>query len=132
MTEIWKDIAGYEGLYQVSNLGSVKSIDRKVFGKEHLFVQFKKGKIKKAHLSGKGYLKVVLYKENKPKRCYVHRLVAETFLNNPNNLPQVNHKDENKLNNNVSNLEWCTNKYNCNYGTKNERMINTRLKNKTL
>lgn len=100
MKEIWKDIEDYEGLYQVSNLGNVRSLN---YNGTH--------KIKEmAHqLMRKGYLRVHLSKNNKSKRISIHRLVAETFIPNPNNLPQVNHIDGNKQNNCVSNLEWCTN-----------------------
>ena len=107
--EEWKDIEGYEGMYQVSNQGRVKSLK---FGKE---------KIRKCREMSNGYLVVGLCKEGKRTDKLVHRLVAEAFLPNPNNLPQVNHKDENPSNNNVENLEWCTPKYNCNYGTRNQR-----------
>ena len=105
--EIWKDIKGYEGLYQVSNLGRVKSLPRKNHPKEEF---------RNLSPDSKGYLRVNLFKNNKGKTHKVHRLVAEAFIPNPNNYPQVNHKDENKANNNVDNLEWCTNKYNVNYG----------------
>lgn len=107
--EIWKDIEGYEGLYQVSNLGRVKSL---YLGKERIL---KPGK----HRCG--YLCVALCKDGKMKTYKVHRLVAINFIQNSLNLPQVNHKDENKENNCVWNLEWCDNKYNSNYGTRNER-----------
>lgn len=108
--EIWKDIEGYEGLYQVSNEGRVKSFWS---GKE---------KILKQH-NCKGYLEVGLYKkEDKQKYKLIHRLVAETFIPNPNNLPQINHKDENKTNNSVDNLEWCSRSYNINYGSRNEKV----------
>lgn len=115
--EIWKDIKGYEGLYQVSNLGNIKSLDR--------FVVYSGGELKlhkskniKQNPNQQGYLTMTLSKNNCKKSFRVNRLVAETFIPNPLNLPQVNHKDENKLNNNVENLEWCTAKYNCNYGNR--------------
>ena len=105
MEEIWKDIEGYEGLYKISNMGRVKSIK---FNKEKiLFLQKDKY----------GYLRVGLRKMGKLKNYFVHRLVAEAFIPNPNNLPIVNHKDENKQNNCVENLEWCTVKYNNSYAT---------------
>lgn len=114
MEEIWKDIKGYEGLYQVSTLGRVKSIS---YGKEKILVLTPRtGSNKRKEV------KVTLCKNGKRKYFLVHRLVAEAFIPNPNNVPQVNHKDENSINNIVTNLEWCTSKYNCNYGTRNERL----------
>ena len=110
MNEIWKDIDGYEGLYQVSNLGQVKSI-RDKYGNYREKI-LKQGKRKD------GYLYVNLYKEGKRKYNLVHRLVANAFIPNPNGYTCVNHKDENPLNNCVSNLEWCTHKYNINYGSR--------------
>jgi len=101
MKETWKDIPNYEGLYQVSNLGKVKSL---LFNKE---------KILKTRLSTKGYELINL----KGKTFRVHTLVANTFLSNPNNYKEVNHKNERKADNNVDNLEWCSRKYNCNYGS---------------
>ena len=111
MKEIWKDIKGYEKLYQVSNLGNVRRI-------KFINNRTQKDKIKMLKLikDKKGYLKINLWKNNKSKMFLVHRIVAETFILNPNNLPQVNHKDENKSNNCVENLEWCSQKYNNNYG----------------
>ena len=106
--EIWKDIDGYEGLYRVSNLGRVKSLKQ---GKEKILKQ----------VLVNNYLAISLYKNNEKKLCKVHRLVCQTFLLNPQNLPQVNHKDENKTNNKVDNLEWCDVKYNNNYGTRTQR-----------
>lgn len=113
MVEIWRDIEGYENLYQVSNLGRVKSLNYNHTGKE---------KIMKAK-KDKGYLRVQLYKDGKPKFYSVHRLVATSFLPNPNNLSQVNHIDEDKSNNIVDNLEWCSAKYNSNYGTRIQRIV---------
>lgn len=107
--EEWRDIKGYEGDYQVSSYGRIKSLK---WGKE---------KILKLRKDKKGYTVVTLSKNSKTILKKVHRLVAETFMPNPNNYPQVNHKDENKSNNNINNLEWCTNEYNRNYGTRNDR-----------
>lgn len=135
LNEIWKDINGYEGLYQVSNFGQVKSVSR---------IDFNGHKIKQRILKcalNKGYLSVVLFKNGIPTNFKIHRLVAKAFLPNPYNLPCVNHKDENKTNNIVlinedgsidyekSNLEWCTHKYNSNYGTRNIKIsLNTKGK----
>lgn len=115
-TEIWKDIKGYEGLYQISNLGRVKSL---YFNKELLL---------KLRLTGRGYYQIDLQKNKNITHALVHRLVAEAFVSNLDNLPCVNHKDENKLNNNASNLEWCTQKYNIHYGTGLQRRIITQYK----
>ena len=118
--EEWRDVIGYEGLYQVSNLGNVKSLERTVWnGKGYRVI--KEG-ILKAGKNGRGYLYVILFKGGKSKPCTVHRLVAEAFLENPENLPDVNHKDENKENNCVENLEWVSHEYNCNHGTRNRRI----------
>ena len=111
MKEIWKDIKGYESLYRVSNLGRVKSLERKRKTKNNNMAIVKE-RILKHKIDKYGYCSVSLSKEGKLYYYTVHRLVAQAFIPNPNNLPQVNHKDENKLNNCVDNLEWCTNKYN--------------------
>ena len=105
--EVWKPIKGYEGLYEVSNLGNVKSLPRKSTCKNE--------RILKPCVDLKGYLEVVLSKNSKHKTYRIHRLVADTFIPNINNQPMVNHKDENKMNNQVSNLEWCDNKHNIRY-----------------
>jgi hypothetical protein len=103
MQEIWKDIKGYEGLYQVSNLGRVKSL---LF--HNNVVTKKREKILAQRISNSGYLMVGLNKNSKGKKLYVHRLVAEAFVENPLCKKEVNHKDGNKLNNNANNLEFCT------------------------
>lgn len=122
MQEIWKDIKDYEGFYQVSNLGNVKSLERKVNSKikNNSFV-IKKEKILKKTINKKGYEMAHLSKKSKTKNKQVHRLVAEAFIPNPDNLPEVNHKDENPLNNNINNLEWCDRKHNINWGTRTQR-----------
>lgn len=119
MEEIWKDIRNYEGLYQVSNLGRVKTLDRYI--KDNRCVRFIKGRLIKPSIGKGGYKYVKLHTNGSYKTYAVHRLVAFAFIPNPNNLPQVNHKDENPSNNNVDNLEWCTAEYNVNYGTRTKR-----------
>lgn len=109
MTEVYKKIEGYSN-YEVSNLGNVRSLN------------YNKIKILKPIIKPNGYLHVALSKNGKVKYFLVHRLVAEAFIPNLNNLPQVNHKDENPLNNCVTNLEYCTQKYNCNYGNRNKKI----------
>ena len=120
--EIWKPIKNYEGLYEVSNLGRIKGVTRYVKGKVGYRIQ--KEKIRKCEVSSNGYLHVLLCKNGKYTTHNVHRLVAGAFIPNPDNLPEINHKDENKENNCVDNLEWCTRKYNMNYGTTQSRIHN--------
>ena len=102
MNEIYKDIQGYEDKYQISNLGNVYSLIT--------------NKILKPRLTLDGYYQVDLCKNGVKKHLYIHRLVAQSFLDNPKNYKIVNHKDENSMNNIVSNLEWCNSTYNNNYG----------------
>ena len=111
MKEIWKDIKGYEGLYQVSNLGRVKRITT--------------GRVLKPLKHANGYLMVKLSKNSIVYTKTVHRLVAEAFIPNPEHKSEINHIDENKTNNNVSNLEWMTRTENINHGTRTERMSKT-------
>ena len=106
-----KDVVGYEGLYAVTSCGKVWSYKRKKF--------------LEPKDNGKGYLYVTLCKDGQKKMYRVHRLVAEAYIPNPENLPQINHKDENKTNNCLQNLEWCDSKYNNNYGTRNEKVSNS-------
>ena len=116
MEEIYRDIKDYEGLYQVSNFGNVMSLNYRKTGRAELLKTYK---------NKKGYLLICLSKNKKQKTFQIHRLVAEAFIPNLENLPQVNHKDEDKTNNSVDNLEWCTNEYNHKYGTRNERIAKT-------
>lgn len=106
--EVWKDIKGYENKYQVSNYGKVKSLNYRRTGEDKLL---------KLQNDKDGYLVVNLSKNGKLKNVKVHRLVALTFIKNTNNYKIINHKDENKHNNNYNNLEWCTQSYNNLYGT---------------
>lgn len=119
MQEVWKDISDFEGLYQVSNLGRVKSFRRST---KH---RWESEYILKPSLANNGYYQVTLYDNTHKRKFSVHRLVATAFIPNPDNLPMVNHKDENRLNNEVSNLEWCTARYNNLYGTALIRSIET-------
>ena len=121
MSEVWRDIEGYEGLYQVSNQGRVKSLERTYIdkiGRE----RYVKERILKPGMSRCGYLLVVLCAGGKPKTLNVHRLVCGAFHENPENKPEVNHINEDKTDNRACNLEWSTAKENCNHGTRNERM----------
>lgn len=117
--EIWKDIEGYKGLYQVSNKGRVKSMNYRGIGREGIL---------KPVINSRGYCQVIVYVNSNRTHKLIHRLVAEAFIPNPNNLPQVNHIDECKLNNHISNLEWCTAEQNMNHGTRNERAATGRSK----
>lgn len=119
--EEWREIEGYPN-YMVSNLGRVKSLGRWINGKNK-GKRWQEEKILKQQLLNCGYLYIELYKNKKGKNFRVHRLVAEAFIPNPYNLPFINHKDENKQNNCVENLEWCDHIYNVNYGTARERTI---------
>lgn len=109
--EKWKPIKGFDG-YFISSYGRIWSNKQKA-------------RFMEPHNTGRGYLMIGLYIKNKAYHKLVHRLVAEAFIENPLKLPQVNHKDENKQNNHVNNLEWCTQKYNINYGTGKQRMADS-------
>ena len=123
MKEEWKDVKDYEGLYQVSNLGRVKSVERmKWSGLNGGCYVTVPERILKTIKDKYGYLTVNLCKDSKMKTYKVHRLVATAFLDNPNNLPMINHKNEIKSDNHVDNLEWCDASYNANYGTRNQRV----------
>lgn len=113
--EIWKDIQGYENKYQVSNQGRVRALHYR--GTNNIKLVYIKRR--------KGYCQVSLWKNSSRKMFLVHRLVAQAFIPNPKNLPQVNHKDENKCNNCVNNLEWCDQAYNNKYGTRLDRVKKT-------
>ncbi len=104
--EIWENILNYEGFYQISNLGNVRSLDRFITINNKL--SFKKGKIMVVSENNKEYKQISLSKNNKLKTFKIHRLIALAFIPNPNNYPYVNHIDGNKKNNNIINLEWCT------------------------
>lgn len=113
MKEIWKDVPGYEGVYKVSNKGRLYSL--------------KRFKVLKPYTNKCGYKMIMLQRNKVSHYTSIHRLVASAFLPNPNSLPQVNHKDENPSNNNVENLEWCTAKYNINYGNRNRKVSDKAL-----
>ena len=126
--EYWKDIEGYEGLYQVSNCGNVKSLDRVVNGRNNS-VRNIAGKILKRQENGKGRCQVQLCDSSVKQKPYlINQLVAKAFLDNVNSYKEINHKDENPLNNHVDNLEWCTRLYNVNYGTGIQRSSKKRMK----
>ena len=132
MDEIWKDVKDYEGLYQISNYGRVKRLSKQ---KRNYNINTKKydtiilpDKIVTPQLNQYGYYRIGLTKNGKRKCHSVHKLVAQAFIPNPENKPQINHKDENKQNNYVENLEWCTAKYNINYGTRNKRTGQKQMK----
>ena len=121
--EVWRDIEGYEGRYQVSSMGRVKSLKR-----ADSWGRTVKERILKPNVVGGGYLIVALYAGGKPKKFLVHRLVCTAFHENPENKLDVNHINENKTDNRACNLEWITRKENCNHGTRNERSAKNRSK----
>ena len=114
--EEWKSIPGYEGLYEISNQGRVKSLERIDAN------GVKRGGIRKNSISARGYSVIQLFKDGKAKYFFVHRLVAAAFIPNPRGHEFINHKDENKTNNSADNLEWCNAEYNNNYGTRIEKV----------
>ena len=127
--EIWKAIDGYNGYYEVSNQGRVRSIDRYVTRKDG-YKYFLRGRILKQFTTKRGYKYLNLHPDSTHQNhVYVHRLVAQAFIENPLKLPEVNHKDEDKTNNVVENLEWCSTKYNCNYGTHKIKLRNVKNEN---
>lgn len=129
--EIWKDVKNYEGIYQISNLGNVKRLNTFLMAKNGVLKSIKE-RILKQNLYRNGYPFVMLCVNSKSRNKLVHRLVAIAFIPNPLNLPQVNHRDEVKINNYVNNLEWITAKGNSNYGTKVERTTNTIVSTRAL
>ena len=127
--EEWRDIEGYEGLYQVSNLGRVRSLDHLV--NDGIREYIRKGRVRILTKASTGYYIVTIH-NRKSKNCLVHRLVAQAFIPNPDNLPDINHKDEDKTNNTVDNLEWCDKQYNNNYGTRKQRADDAQHKKSVL
>lgn len=130
--EVWKAVKDYEGLYEVSNLGRIRSVSRVIrWGRGKGYDKLIEGRILSPSINNSGYEIIIL---NKPKHktiCRtIHRLVAEAFIPNPNNLTDVNHKDEDKMNNNVENLEWMTHKDNMNWGETSKK-ISESLSSKT-
>lgn len=121
--ENWKDIKGYEGFYQVSDCGRVRSLERDVFSPNGTVNRHIEEKILVPVLNNKGYSLVNLFKNGKGKLMLVHRLVAMAFIPNPENKSQINHRDEVKTNNVVENLEWCSAQENINYGTRTARAV---------
>ena len=122
--EIWKDISGYEGFYQISNFGRVRRLVS-WRGNQCISKYISDVKIISPYIDNLGYERIHLTIPNRTKQYRVHRLVAMAFIPNPDNLPQINHKDENKTNNCVDNLEWCTQTYNNKYGTRGKRIGTT-------
>lgn len=123
MKEIWKPIDGYDGRYEVSTLGNVRSFA----------IYHTEGKLLKGGVDRAGYRKVYLIDSSGKGRWHlVHRLVAEAFIENTNNYPQVNHIDEDKANNRVDNLEWCTISYNVNYGARNAKVSDANVNNASM
>lgn len=128
-TENWKPVKGYEGIYEVSDLGRVRSIDRVRVFKTGRAVPLK-GVLRKYCTDHRGYFRVMLSNWGKKEHsCLIHRLVAEAFIPNPDGLPEVNHKDENKANNRADNLEWCTHRANSRYGSRGARISAWHLQN---
>lgn len=131
MKEIWKDIKNYEGLYQISNTGKVKRLSKIILGKNGT-KQLIKEKIMNGSITFNGYVRVGLSKNGKVTKIRIHRLVAETFIPNPNNLKQINHIDGDKTNNNINNLEWVTPSENIKHAYRNKLIIAPKGKKSSL
>lgn len=127
MNEIWKDIINFEGLYQISNLGNVKSLPKKV-KKKYGFRNTKEKLLKKVNHSA-GYYIVGLKKNKRDYKFFIHRLLAIHYIDNPNNFLCINHIDGDKQNNNLNNLEWCTKQENNKHAFKNNLINNTGINN---
>lgn len=121
MKEEWRDIKGYEGFYQASSFGNIRNLAVYSFKYKRVIAR-KNPRLLRPETTRDGYKRVVLSLYGKKKKYSVHRLVASAFVDNPNNYPEVNHKDERTDNNRADNLEWCTAKYNSNYGTLPKRI----------
>ena len=128
MEEVWKPVVGFEGYYEVSSLGRVRGLDRYVDNRLHNGKRLAHGTMKYIDISDNGRNVIQLSKCGKNYKFPLHRLIAMAFIPNERNLPQINHKDENPLNNSIENLEWCDAKYNCNYGTRNQRISESKYK----
>lgn len=122
MNEVWKDISGYDGLYQVSSFGRFRSLDT-ILKMKNGIDRFHEGHVIQPYVANDGYLMINLTKDSVRRSYKAHRIVAEAFIANPFKRPFVNHKNENKQDNRVENLEWCTNKYNIRYGTTQKKRI---------
>lgn len=130
INEIWKPVKDFEGYYEISNFGRVKSLEKfnSIRGKDRTIGYMRKERILKHTIVSGGYLQVKLFKDTKYKNCHIHRLVAEAFIDNPLNKPFVNHLDCDRSNNYYKNLEWCTQKENINYAQKVNSTYNNRNK----
>lgn len=117
--EKWKDVVGYEGYYMVSNEGRVRSLDR-IVNPSRPYTR--KGELLKPYTDRDGYHRVTLFRQGNRRKKGVHQIVATAFIPNPENLPIINHKDEDPSNNQMENLEWCTHQYNSNYGDRNNKV----------
>lgn len=127
MEEIWKDVAGYEGKYQISNAGTVRSLTRMTYPVDGRKPYIRHGQVIAWVVNRLGYPQVSIWANDGTYiKAKVHRLVADAFVDNPLALKEINHKDENKLNNRAENLEYCTHKYNMNFGTMRERSVKNR------
>jgi hypothetical protein len=132
MKEVWKSVGEVKGIdftgaYEISNFGRFRSLDRLIIGSDGRKRNFK-GQIIKPMLTNSGYFQVRMKQNEKTRHEYVHRLVAEAFCSNPYNLSEVNHKDENRLNNIYTNLEWISHNDNLNYGSRSIKFAISRGK----